>query len=90
MRVRWGLGGMGGRAETLFWQVEAAKVLQLQQVRRKTTLTHESIGDHAGVGTLRVGMVPNLRAAQLYAIPPERRSTVKYQSWFMGLSGVAL
>jgi hypothetical protein len=31
-----------------------------------------------------------LRAAQLYTIPPERRSTVKDQSWFMGLSGVAL
>jgi hypothetical protein len=70
--------------------VEAAKVLQLQQVRRKTALTHESIGDHAAVGALRIGMVPNLRAAQLHAIPPERRSNVKDQLWLMGLSGVAL
>jgi hypothetical protein len=31
-----------------------------------------------------------LRAAQPYTIPPERRSTVKDQSWFMGLSGEAL
>jgi hypothetical protein len=31
-----------------------------------------------------------LRAAQLYTILPERRSTVKDQSWFMGLSGMAL
>ena len=31
-----------------------------------------------------------LRAAQPYTIPPERRGTVKDQSWLMGLSGVAL
>src|ERR1035437_4686539 len=56
---RWGYGGMSGLEETLFWQVEAAKVLQLQQVRRKPSVTHERITKRAGVGTLRVGMVPN-------------------------------
>jgi hypothetical protein len=59
VRPRWGYGGMSGPEGTLFWQVEAAKVLQLQQVRRETALTHGSIGNHAGVGTLRVGMVLN-------------------------------
>jgi len=50
---------MSGLEGTLFWQVEAAKVLQLQQVRRKPSVTHERITKRAGVGTLRVGMVPN-------------------------------
>jgi hypothetical protein len=50
---------MSGQGGTLFWQVEAAKVLQLQQVRRKTALTHERISKRAGLGALRVGMVPN-------------------------------
>jgi hypothetical protein len=43
------------------------------------------------VAVLATGLSADaLRAAQPYTIPPERRSTVKDQSWFMGLSGVAL
>jgi len=43
------------------------------------------------VPVLVTGLSVNaLRAAQPYTIPPERRGTVKDQSWLMGLSGVAL
>jgi hypothetical protein len=43
------------------------------------------------VAVLATGLSADaLRAAQPYTIPPERRSTVQDQSWFIGLSGVAL
>ena len=50
--VVWGLGVLwGGYGEALatVWC----------RVRRKTALTHERISKRAGLGALRVGMVPN-------------------------------
>ena len=56
----WGATEYERAGGMLFWHVEAAKVQQLQQVRRWTALTHERISNRSGAGTRRVGTVLKL------------------------------